>query len=157
MVAKTNLKTLRWLSTITLKMRANQPLNMSESDVDTERTVVQTYIPAYQREEWDRHAEQLGMNRSEFVRSMVQAGRRGFGAETDDNTETDEGPSESTPSLEERIRAELATKPQSWDELLSEIAGDIETRLEETLTQMQARNQIRYSGREGGYVLEETP
>ena len=60
---------------------------MSESEVDTSRVVVQTYVPAYQREEWDDHAEALDMNRSEFVRTMVQAGRRGFGGAVDGDSE----------------------------------------------------------------------
>jgi hypothetical protein len=55
-------------------------------DPDATRTKVVTYLPAYQRDRWGDHAEELGMNRSEFVRTMVQAGRRGFGAEERDKT-----------------------------------------------------------------------
>lgn len=62
---------------------------MSNSEVDTSRTVVQTYVPAYQRDRWDEHATELGMNRSEFVRTMVQAGRRGFTGEDSELNTTD--------------------------------------------------------------------
>jgi hypothetical protein len=51
----------------------------SDPDVDTSRTVVQAYVPAYQRDNWDEHADQLGMSRSEFVKTMVQAGRHHVG------------------------------------------------------------------------------
>ena len=49
---------------------------MSEPDV--ERAVVKTYVPAYQKDAWVDHADRLDMSQSEFVRTMVQAGRSGF-------------------------------------------------------------------------------
>jgi len=122
---------------------------MGESERDTSRTAVQTYVPAYQRDQWDDHAEQLDMSRSEFVRAMVQAGRRGFGAETD----RDGGSSDDT--LEDRVREALSEEPLSWEELLAAVTGDIETRLEETIEHLQRADEVRYSGRRGGYVLEE--
>lgn len=47
-------------------------------DNDDEPVAVTTYVPAYQRDEWRRAAENLDMSLSEFVRSMVQAGKAGF-------------------------------------------------------------------------------
>jgi len=125
----------------------------SESEVDTEQTVVQTYVPAYQRDAWDEHAEQLEMSRSEFVKTMVQAGRRGFGAETrSDGADSDAGGGD----LEERIVEGLRESgPLSWEELFAEVTDDIETRLEAALQRLQDENRIKYSGPEGGYVLEE--
>jgi hypothetical protein len=130
---------------------------MSDSDRDTTRTVVQTYVPGYQREEWDQHADKLGMSRSEFVRTMVQAGRRGFGAAADPAPDTkDTGDRTAEESLDERVRGELAASgPLPWEELLAAVTGDIETRLEETLQRLQAADELRYSGRQGGYVLED--
>lgn len=130
---------------------------MSDSDRDTSRAVVQTYVPAYQRDEWDRHAEQLGMSRSEFVRTMVQAGRRGFGADADVGTDASgSGDGDRDASLDDRVREELAESgPLSWEELLSAVTGDIESRLDETLQRLQTEDELRYSGREGGYVLED--
>ena len=43
-----------------------------------ERTSVRTYVPEYQKEAWAAHADELDMSQSEFVRTMVQAGRSGF-------------------------------------------------------------------------------
>jgi hypothetical protein len=129
---------------------------MAESGVDTERTVVKTYVPAYQREEWDDHAEELDVSRSEFVRSMVQAGRRGFeGTQPpacDDSDEQVEGGADVESTVLETLSAD---EYLSWDQLLAAVTEDIEDRLEATLQQLQAADRVRYSGRNGGYTLEE--
>lgn len=41
----------------------------------------------------------------------------------------------------------------SWDQLVEELAGDFEDRLEETLQQLQNENRVQYSGRQGGYTV----
>lgn len=134
-----------------------------ESEVDTSRTVVQVYVPAYQRAQWDEHAEKLDMSRSEFVKSMVQAGRRGFGADDVDTSEeartaetTQTGdPLASEDLLRERILDCLDEHDcLSWDDLLTEVAGDIEDRIENVLGTLQSEGTIRHSGRKGGYVLD---
>jgi len=132
------------------------------SEADTERTVVKTYVPAYQREEWDDHADELDMSRSEFVKTMVQAGRRGFGAEeTATGTETESGPeredgsgSDRTDSLETVVLEMLSEGPRDWEELLEELTAEIEEELDETLQSLQEAGTVRYSGRDGGYVLK---
>ena len=138
---------------------------MSGDDPDTTRTAVKTYVPAYQKDEWQSHADRLDMSQSEFVRTMVQAGRRGFevpqrpdvnggdasegtGAESDDGT----GPTD----LESRVLDVLSTEEyQSWDALVASLTDDIETRLDDALQSLQAAGEIRYSGREGGYARTE--
>jgi len=150
---------------------------MSGSEVNTERVTVRTYLPAYQREEWDDHAEELGMSRSEFVKTMVQAGRRvfdgeievsgetnesqGAGAEVSDSenrtddTATSRGVSPGT-DLESQVVEALATDEyRSWDDLLAAVTDDIEDRLEATLQDLQTQGRVRYSGRNGGYTLDE--
>ncbi|ELZ24213.1 hypothetical protein C475_13227 [Halosimplex carlsbadense 2-9-1] len=143
---------------------------MSESDVDTSRTAVRTYVPAYQREEWDEHADELGMSRSEFVRTMVQAGRRGFdgdeagnagpaGTETPSETDS-EGASSSADSggsdLEDRVVEALRSGDYlSWDELLEAVTDDIEAGLEDALQTLQSDGRVAYSGRNGGYTIDE--
>lgn len=135
----------------------------AESEKDTSQTAVTTYLPAYQREEWDDHADELDMSRSEFVKAMVQAGRKGFdGAERP--TQPTTPPNESTPipqpdvddsSLEETVVDALSRDEyRSWDELLAVVSDDIEDRLEETLQRLQSDDEVRYSGRHGGYTLE---
>lgn len=131
----------------------------TDPELDTERTVVQVYVPAYQRDVWDEHADELDMNRSEFVKAMVQAGRRGFGGEpaVEAGTEADDvsGDDAAEADLPAQVIASLSEHEcLSWDELLVEVTGDIEARLEETLQELQEHGTVRYSGRAGGYILD---
>lgn len=141
------------------------------TEVDTSRVSVKTYVPAYQKTAWVEHADQLGMNQSEFVRTMVQAGRRGFSPSSSDNpdssappTASDAEPADSSPSstdperseadLGERIVAILQESAYcSWDELIVEVTDDVESRVEATLQELQADGRVVHSGRHGGYVL----
>jgi hypothetical protein len=126
-------------------------------ETDTARTSVRTYLPEYQKAEWEEHAEELGMSRSEFVRAMVQAGRRGFldnGSPSTDprgnGPETDSDGSELEPAVVDVLRDE---GPLGWESLLAELTDDVEERLDETLQDLQEADRIRYSGRDGGYTL----
>jgi hypothetical protein len=135
------------------------------TDEGSERAVVRTYVPAYQKELWQDHADDLDMSQSEFVRTMVQAGRSGFEPpESVDATDStarmpEEPPSQdATPGgdgLEGRVLETLSDGGHyDWDELLTELTDDIEARLEETLQELQSSGRVRYSGRHGGYVLD---
>ena len=135
---------------------------MSVEESDTERTAVKTYVPAYQREIWDEHADELDMSRSEFVRSMVQAGRKGFDprgstAETgqDEDVDVSGDASDDSHTLESEILEQLDGQCLAWDELFEALTDDIESQLEETLQELQSANRVQYSGPRGGYVLVE--
>ena len=128
---------------------------------ETTRARIQTYVPAYQKEEWNRHAADLDMSLSEFVRSMVQAGRSGF--ESTSEATDDEKPAGSPSSrrepqgtgLEDRVRQRLSEDEYiDWDELLASVTENVEDRLETTVHDLEDRDEIRYSGRHGGYRLE---
>ncbi|AHF99444.1 hypothetical protein HALLA_12280 [Halostagnicola larsenii XH-48] len=126
-----------------------------EESVETTRKSVKTYVPEYQKDEWQSHAEELGMSQSEFVRTMVQAGRKGFDSSLEQPRSGDANPGGN--GLETRVLELLSSDTYSWDELLETIGDDIEARLEETLSDLQDENRIRYSGRHGGYtVIEDT-
>jgi len=134
---------------------------------DSERATVRTYIPAYQKEQWQAHAEELDMSQSEFVRTMVQAGRSGFEPAASETGESDAAENDSeeprspgaTPGgdgLKDRVRDILADGDYyEWDDLLAELTDDIEDRLEDTLQDLQSNNEVQYSGRHGGYVRDE--
>ena len=135
---------------------------MSESDV--ERTVVKTYVPVYQKEAWVEHAEDLDMSQSEFVRTMVQAGRRDFSVdafpEADDEDGVGAGDSSGDAAdatvddgseFEDRVYALLREETRSWDDLLEAVTDDVEGRLEDALQSLQASTRVVYSGRNGGY------
>lgn len=134
---------------------------------DTERARVQTYVPTYQKDVWVEHAERLGMSQSEFVRTMVQAGRRKFEvpaleSETDAETGSHErgrnGANDDAgrDGLEPHVLEVLSTEEfRSWDELIEEVTGGIEDHLDDTLQRLQSRNRVQFSGRHGGYTLVE--
>lgn len=132
--------------------QAREAVHMSADGVDTERAAVKTYVPAYQKTEWQAHAEDLDMTQSEFVRTMVQAGRREF--DLDPVEAEDSGSDPGGQALEERVVDILRNEGAiPWDDLLAELTEDIEDRLDETLTDLQEVNRIKYSGRAGGYTL----
>ncbi|WP_128478227.1 DUF5805 domain-containing protein [Halorussus pelagicus] len=133
-----------------------------DEEVDTTRKSVKTFVPAYQKAEWKRHADELDMSQSEFVRTMVQAGRRDFdiepiaSSESDSEEESNGGDPDTADGeeLEEHVLAVLSTSDHlAWDELVDELTNSIEDRLEETLQQLQRNNRVQYSGRRGGYTL----
>jgi len=125
---------------------------------DTERSTVMTYVPAYQKAEWKAHADELGMSQAEYIRTMVQSGRKGFelGTEGPDLEGGSAGSNPGGHGLETRVLDTLDSgDPYSWEELVDALSSNFEDRLEETLESLQADNRIRYSGREGGYTVVE--
>ncbi len=122
---------------------------------DDGRRSVKTYVPAEQKRRWQRHADDLEMSQSEFVRTMVQAGRRGFSFD-DERNPTEAPPERSNPrghGLERRIETALSGEPCSWEELVDAVFDDFEDQLEKTLESLQDDNRVRYNGRRGGYTL----
>lgn len=147
----------------------------TEQDM-AERAAVTTYVPAYQRDVWDDHADELDMSRSEFVRSMVQAGRKGFdprgrageraedghedSTASDDGDDGDDGQADSVSEtggddLKRRVLDLLKEDSRSWEELFAAVTDDVEERLDEAVGELQDQNRIRHSGRDGGYVVVE--
>jgi len=131
---------------------------------ETDRTVVKTYVPEYQKETWQAHADDLDMSQSEFLRSMVQAGRRVVDADGDRSLNTEPKSASEEPGspasnpggqgLETRVLELLETAgPTDWAELLDALSEELETKLEACLDDLQQANRIQYSGRDGGYTL----
>lgn len=138
---------------------------MATEELDTERKSVVTYVPAYQKTRWAEDADRLGMSQSEFVRTMVQAGRRDFGVPGDpteagrDAGDVSEDGSDRTDGegFEDRVREALeADGYLSWDDLLARLTDDIEGRLDGTLQRLQSADEVQYSGRHDGYTLTES-
>jgi hypothetical protein len=115
---------------------------------------VKTYVPSYQKEQWREHADRLGMSQSEFVRTMVQAGRRDF--EVPERTVEEESAEDGSSGLEPQVKTALSGEDHlSWDDLLDRVTDGVEDRLEDTLETLQEANVVQYSGRHGGYRLVE--
>lgn len=51
---------------------------------------VATSVHEEQKAIWEQEAEEMDMSLSEYVRSMVQAGRRGFNLTTDETATADD-------------------------------------------------------------------
>lgn len=125
-------------------------------NVDTSRKTVKTFVPAYQKEEWKQHAEELDMSQSEFVRTMVQAGRSDFEIEPIQSSKqtTNGNDGGGGREFEERVLSVLSeSEYPSWDELVDRLVDDIEEQLDESLQQLQRENQVEYSGRHDGYAV----
>lgn len=123
---------------------------------ETQRTTVRTYVPAYQKAEWADAAEELDMSQSEFLRTMVQAGRRTFDVPPRDPSDGDPAETDATPrveAVETRILDALDDGPLSWEEIVATLTEDLERRADDCLQDLQERGRVRYSGRDGGYVL----
>ena len=133
-----------------------------EGEADTTRTSVKVYVPDYQKQLWAEDAERLEMSQSEYVRSMVQAGRRGFedsSTEAENPTDLEGHSPDATPGvegLETRVLDALSNADAlDWDDLVERLAEDFEDRLEDVLETLQQENRVQYSGRRGGYTLSE--
>ena len=128
---------------------------MTEDD----RVSVQTYVPSEQRERWKRDADEMNMSQAEFVRTMVQAGRRGFelGGGPDDSVDAGSGGvTRGVDGLKPRVLDVLrAEEFADWETLLAGVTDDIEERLEDVLDELQSEDRIRYSGRRGGYTVRD--
>ncbi len=126
---------------------------------ESERVAVSTYVPDYQRDRWREHAEDLGMSQSEFVRTMVQAGRRGFALDGDTNDPEEVGSPGSNPGGNDLKMAILEILreegPLGWADLVESVTGDLESELETALVELQEENRIRHSPREGNYAMAE--
>jgi len=125
---------------------------VSEDTVDTSRTVVKTYVPAHQKDVWSEHADRLGMSQSEFVRTMVQAGRREFDIDPGDPDSGDANPRGD--GLEDRLLDVLRESgPLSYEEMVAALTDDVEDRLGDALERLQRDDLLRHDPREGKYRL----
>lgn len=119
-----------------------------------DRAVMKTYVPPEQKSEWQAHADRLDMSQSEFLRTMVQAGRRGFLNDTEEGGSPGSNPGGD--ALEDRVLDLLSNGDVlSWDELVDELSGDFEDRLEETIQSLYEAGAIQHAPRDGGYVRQE--
>jgi len=127
-------------------------------DGGTDRTSVKTYVPRYQKDRWRARADDLDMTQSEFVRTMVQAGVHGLAldSESGDAAPAGETTGADDADLDDRVLAVLHERDVvAWDDFVEALANDFEARLEATLDALADEGVVKYSPREGGYVLRE--
>mgnify|MGYP006290284891 CR=1 FL=1 len=126
--------------------------------VDTERTVVTTYVPAYQKTTWEEHAEDLDMSLSEFVRTMVQAGRRGFGGAADDTDSEEPHLETATPGVDvqKRVVSTLEREgPLTGPDIVEEILESLNEDIVETVEELKAEGRIERPGISNEFELVE--
>jgi hypothetical protein len=123
---------------------------MSEDD---DRKAVTTYVPAYQKSEWAAHADRLEMSQAEFVRTMVQAGRRGF-EDSDPDSPRSDGSNPGGDMEETVLQALEDSGPLSWDDLQAEVTSNLEEQLERAIVALQDEDVISHRPRDNSYVLE---
>jgi hypothetical protein len=122
---------------------------MSQDD----REAVTTYVPAYQKNEWQEHAAELEMSQAEFVRTMVQAGRKGFSDEPDSPQSSGSNPRGHV--AETVLQALAADGDLSFEELYGHLEDDLEARLEDAIITLTEQGKIRHSPRDGTYTRVE--
>lgn len=113
-----------------------------------ERVSVKTSVPQYQKEAWREHANALDMSQSEFVRTMVQAGRRGFEVEPPETPSATANPRGSAlrgPVLETLSNEEH----REFDEIVDSLAEEFEDRVDDILQSLTTAGVVEVSGRKG--------
>jgi hypothetical protein len=113
-----------------------------------ERASVKTSVPQYQKDAWQAHADTLDMTQSEFVRTMVQAGRRGFEVEPPETPSPDANPGGSV--LREPVLDALSTTEYSeFDEVVEYVVDQLDALVEETIDSLENEGAIDVSARRG--------
>lgn len=131
----------------------DRPDMSTDTQQEDQQSAIRVYVSEEQKREWGADANDLGMNQSEFVRQMVQAGRRDL-LSTDQAVDTSDGSKTAGADLERQVLETLSEADYTdWDELIQVLTGNIEERLEDTLDRLQRDDKVRYSGRNGGYTL----
>lgn len=128
-------------------------------DDETERVSARTYIPEYQRDIWDDHADRLDMTRSEFIRSMVQAGRRGYTGEAIDETPGagDAGDDRLPAIASDAVLTALEQLDTvRYEELREILVEDMTRALDAALDELQAENTIIHTRDEGYTLLDDS-
>lgn len=103
---------------------------------------VKAYVPAYQKEQWYEEAEELGMTKAAYLRTMVTRGVEAFGLGEDETKEEDGG----TP-LEDTVMELLDDDATEYETLVATVidewfGDDLEEQLDETLADLQANGQV---------------
>lgn len=113
------------------------------------RKRVRTSAPEDQIEIWEKEADEMNVTRAEYMRTMIQAGRRNFGlAEPQDTAESD------GIDVEERVIEALEQHGElSWDELLEIAVGDVEEEVESTINTLEENDRVQVSLRNNSVSL----
>lgn len=129
---------------------------------ETDRTEVKTYLPRFQKERWREDADTLDMSMSEFVRSMVQAGRRGFALAEEDageNVITPRRKGDLDPvhpggnDIKEGVLDAVEDGPKTFDDLTDIVMGDLEDQIADSLDSLMNDDLVVFDHRDREYLI----
>lgn len=118
-----------------------------------DRAIVKTSVPRYQKTEWTEHADRLDMSQSEFVATMVQAGRKGLEPEPLESRSPDANPRGN--ALEDRVLALLVQHDSlTFEEIVETVTQDIERQIDDLLQAFRDDGRVSFSNLDGYRLLE---
>lgn len=109
------------------------------SDVP-EKKRVKTSAPVEQVEIWEEEAEKMNVTRAEYIRLMMQAGRRQFPI-----CENGDGDGGGIDIGEQVMTALREHETLQWDELVQEAVGDIEEQVEDVIRDLEDDGKVEVS------------
>ncbi len=123
-----------------------------------EKVTVKTYVPESQKAIWVEQAEKLDMSQAEFIRCMVQAGRRTFenGGEPASETvtaEINESKSAHTQHPADLAETVLAIVREYGPVGKEEILAHFEDSIADILGELLEQEEISWDPHGDGYVL----
>lgn len=97
-------------------------------------------------DQWDKEAEELNMSRSEYIRSMVTAGRRQI-------SQLDPQSDQEKTELREQVLACIPEEEaKDVDDIVNEVVGPMEDKIRsKILPHLDENGEIRFNPQEGGY------
>jgi len=113
-----------------------------------QRVSVKTRVPQYQKDAWKAHATTLDMSQSEYVRTMVQAGRQDFELEPPESPSRDANPRGNVVK-EPILEALSAENHLEFDHVVDSLADELESLVDEALQALIEDGEVEYSGRQG--------
>lgn len=115
---------------------------------------VKTTVSPDQKAAWAEEADQFDMSQSEFVRTMVQAGRHWFDLENLQPQSQDADPRGNV--LEDRVLAILGERePIQFDDIVASITDDIESQVDGILQSLHSAGRVHHSNVDGYSLVEE--
>lgn len=104
------------------------------------------FVEEEMKEEWDEESDQLNMSRSEFIRSMVHAGRKQI-------SQLNPKPEQESSNVREQVLAAIPKdEAKPVDEIVNEVVNPIEKDIQENiLPHLDENNEIRFDPQEKGY------
>lgn len=104
------------------------------------RKRIRTSAPNEQIEIWEEEADAMNVTRAEYMRLMIQAGRRQFPICDTGNAESD------GLHIENQVLSALEEEGElTWEELIEAAVGDIEEQIEETLEKLDDDGKVSIS------------